>query len=56
MTPRQWEQFFDLVDKIVDMDGTASEKIAELMKQAKLHATTTNLIELGGYIEEIPSE
>ena len=36
MTEREWEKFFDLIEKIVELrDMSVNEKCAEVVKQAK---------------------
>lgn len=56
MNDKEWEKFFELIDKIVNMEGTWQEKRATVLDQARVEGSVVNLDEFlgwfGGNMEE----
>lgn len=52
MNEKDWEKFFDLVNKIVDAPATYKEKRAELHRKAEEYSCEINLEELGAWISD----
>jgi hypothetical protein len=53
MTPREWETFFALLEKIVNApEGTYKEKAASVMLQAKNQGSETELNEFASWFQE----
>jgi hypothetical protein len=50
VSEKEWEKFFDMVDKIVNADGTAQEKSSLLLQKAKEYGTEVNLEELCAWV------
>lgn len=51
MDENDWLTFFELVDKIVNMEGTASDKRVELEAKAEEFGSHNNLLELVAWID-----
>jgi hypothetical protein len=53
MTEKQWETFFDLVDRIVDMEGmTANEKASLFRDKMAKYGSEGHMEELVAWIAE----
>jgi hypothetical protein len=52
MSERDWQAFFDLVDRIAWMDGPWQEKAATLRRMAEEHGAAGSLEELASWLEE----
>jgi hypothetical protein len=52
MDQRQWDKFFELLDKVADLPGTWQEKKAELKRQAEDAGSFNNLEEVAGWFNE----
>jgi co-chaperonin GroES (HSP10) len=53
MTDKEWEKFFDLMGKVVNLEGlSANEKAAEVRAQAVKSGDEVNLEEFTGWFAE----
>jgi hypothetical protein len=53
MSEKEWEKFFELLDKIVGLEGKSyQEKAAEVRERADLEAARTSLEEFLGWFED----
>ena len=52
MSDKQWEQFFDLMDNIINMPGmSANEKAAEILRRTEEH--DVNISEFAASLADI---
>lgn len=49
MTEKDWEKFFELVDKIVDLPMPARDKAIEVEAKAEEYGSSTNFYEFCGW-------